>query len=78
MNGERTAKVLFWLGVVIVVVGVCANLYSLIRIINLHAVGYNVGAFIISIISPLWQGGLLIGVARIIEILSAKRPGMKP
>jgi hypothetical protein len=72
MTGVRTAKALFWLGIVIMVVGVITNVYTLIHTIDVHAVGYNAGAFVISIFSPLWQGGLLIGVAKIIEILSYK------
>ncbi len=69
----KTAKILFWLGIVIMIVGVCGNVYTLVHTIDMHAVGYNVGAFVISIFSPLWQGGLLIGVAKIIKILSSKR-----
>jgi len=73
ITGEQTAKVLFLLGIVIAVVGVIMNVYSFLHAISVHAIGYNLGTFIISIFSPLGQGGLLVGVAKIIEILDSKR-----
>jgi hypothetical protein len=68
----KTAKFLFWLGVVIMVVGVLGHIYSLIPVVREGTVGYNAGAFAFSIVSPLWEGGLLIGVAKILEKLHSK------
>lgn len=59
----RTGKVLFWLGIVVMVV----ELASYIRMLVLipHSLT-NVG---IAIGSPLWQGGSLVGIGKIIQKL---------
>jgi hypothetical protein len=67
------SKFLFWLGIVIMVVGVIVNTYTTIHVVAIRAVGDNIGAsFIMSIVSPLWQGGILIGIAKILEKLQLK------
>jgi hypothetical protein len=58
----QTAKVLFWLGIIVMIVSVCGNAYTFVRAVGQQAVGYNAGGLTVSIFSPLWQGGLLIGV----------------
>jgi hypothetical protein len=66
------ARFLFWLGIVWMVIGVCGNCYTFLHSIAQNAIGYNAGGFVISMFSPLWQGGLLIGVAKILEKLHSK------
>lgn len=63
----KTAQFLFWLGVVIMVVGVLANGYTFVWAISHHLMGYNFSNFAMVLLSPLGQGGLLIGIAKILE-----------
>lgn len=69
----KTARFLFGLGVIIMVLGVIANVYTVVHNLSIHVVGYNTGAVVVSILSPLWQGALLIGAAKIIELVSSKQ-----
>lgn len=68
----RTAKVLFWLGILAMVAGVYGNVYTYVHAVAIHAVGYNAGVFIVPLFSSIGQGGLLIGVAKIIEVVSSR------
>jgi hypothetical protein len=69
----KTVKFLFWLGIIIMVVGIIGNGYTFIRAIGEHGgVVYNTGAFVVSLLSPVWQGGILVGIAKIIEKLFEK------
>jgi hypothetical protein len=68
----RAAKFLFALGIVWMVIGVGGNCYTFLQAVEQKAIGYNAGGLAISIFAPLWQGGLVIGVAKILEKLYSK------
>ena len=67
----KTAKVVFWIGIIVGVVGFIANAYDV-----MHMVSLNNGAWstlnIELILSPLGQGALLVAAAKIIELLAQK------
>ena len=62
----RTGKVLFWLGIVVMVLELIFYIRTLILIPHsLTNAGVAIG-------SPVWQGGTLIGIGKIIEKLYSK------
>lgn len=62
----RTGKVLFWLGIVVMIVELISYIRTMILIPHsLMNAGVAIG-------SPLWQGGSLIGIGKIIEKLYSK------
>jgi phage-related protein len=67
----KTAKFLFWIGVVVPVVGVIEAAYTTFLTLSEARVSYSASVFVASIFSSLWQGGLLIGIAKILEKLHA-------
>lgn len=73
LSTEQVVKALYAFSIIYMTVAICGNLATSIDAVAQHAVGYNSGAFVVSIFAPLWQGGLLIGVTKIIEILNSKR-----
>ena len=77
----KTAKIIFWLGVIIMAVGLVVNLFNLVVIyrmdlisgIQAHAMMLNIATgiseSIMALIGPFASGGILIGLSEIIEKL---------
>ena len=69
----KTAKFLFWLGVVVIIAEFVANLVSMVHVSVAHVVDFNWSFYIISLFGSFTQGGLLIGVGKILEAIHDKR-----
>lgn len=66
----KTAKFLFWLGIIVMVVQLAANVYSMTRIFQMQ--GLDINNVILITFGSLYQGALLIGVSKILEKLHDK------
>lgn len=69
----KASQFLIWLGIVVLIVEVVANLYNVIHLNAVHATGMNIGSTITVLFSSLFQGGLLIGVGKILEAIQSKK-----
>jgi hypothetical protein len=69
----RTAKFLFWSGIVIMTVGFVANGYELVMAVRHHLLNLNLAVYVQMTLNPLSGGGFLIGLAKVIEILHGKK-----
>lgn len=70
----KTSKFIFKLGIVIMVIGIIGviiNFYNSNQPPQLHPI-FNVILFF-TFICSLFQGGLLIGIAKIIELIYSKK-----
>lgn len=70
----NTGKFLFWLGVVVMVVDFCTNLYTFGRLHDMQVGGVqvsdlNAGPMIVALMSSFFYGGVLMGLGKIIEKL---------
>lgn len=70
---SRTGRFLFFLGMVVMVVELIANIVGMVRMSSIHASGMNWGTTIVVLISSFFQGGTLMGLGKIIELLDRKR-----
>lgn len=74
----KFSKILFWFGIIIIVVQLCINIVNVIPYslsdfrIPMQVWLSNVRLWAVVIVSPLWHGGLLIGVAKILDWLDSK------
>lgn len=69
------ARFLVWLGVVVIAVGIAGNLYSLSAVFRFgpsHVVGFNFSSVFMMVTDSLFQGGVLIGLGKIVEIMQKK------
>ncbi|WDL98465.1 hypothetical protein [Alicyclobacillus sp. ALC3] len=66
-------RFLFFLGVAVMVVELIANVVSIARFSAAHAVGMNWGSEIDVLLGSFFEGGMLIGLGKIIELLERKR-----
>lgn len=69
----KTAKFLFWLGVLVMAVELVANLSTIVRIVSVHAIGLNWGTSVTLLFGGFSQGGVLIGLGKILEALQNKK-----
>ncbi len=69
----RTGRFLFLLGIVVMVVELIANIVGIVRLSSIHAVGMNWGTTIVVLFGSFFQGGTLMGLGKIIELLERKR-----
>lgn len=67
----RTGRALFVLGIVVIVVGEIYGIQSLIASANRSV--FSAGITMTFVLGPLWQGGVLIGIGKILEKLSTPR-----
>lgn len=90
---QKFAKVLFWLGIVVAVVQLVSGVSNIIQMyvhVYRGSNGLNFAAppapirfvtvmqWVSTLIMPFWEGGLMIGVAKILEKLYApKRDGAR-
>lgn len=65
----RIARILFWLGVVVIIGELAVDLTNVIHMRNANISGYNVSNFIYLLMSAVYQGGVLIGLGKILEVL---------
>jgi hypothetical protein len=70
---SRTGRFLFYLGIVVMVVELIANIVSIVRLSSIHAVGMNWGSTIVVLFGSFYQGGTLMGIGKIVELLERKR-----
>lgn len=70
---SRVGRFLFVLGIIVMVVELVANLYSVVRLSTIHAVGMNWGTSIVVLLGSFTQGGTLMGLGKIIELLERKK-----
>jgi hypothetical protein len=70
---SRTGRFLFFLGIVVMVVELIANIVSIVRLSSVHAVGMNWASTIVVLFGSFFQGGSLMGLGKIIELLERKR-----
>ena len=68
----KTARFAFWLGIAVIIVGVLANGSMLIRVFSQNVLRSNANVYVISMLGPIWQGGILIALSKIIEKLYHK------
>lgn len=70
----KTAKFLFWLGIIVMVVQLAANVYSAGKALQIHMLilDLNISNLIVITFGSLYQGALLIGVSKILEKLHDK------
>lgn len=68
----KTARFVFWLGIVVMIVGVVANGSMLIQDFSQNFLRGNTNVYVISVLGPIWQGGILIALSKIIERLYHK------
>ncbi|WAH37476.1 hypothetical protein [Alicyclobacillus dauci] len=70
---SRSGRFLFFLGIVVMVVELIANIVSIVRFSSINAVGMNWGSTIAMLFGSFFQGGTLMGLGKIIELLGRKR-----
>ena len=68
----KTARFVFWLGIVVMIVGVVGNGSMLLQVFNENVLRSNTNVYVISVLGPIWQGGVLIALSKIIERLDYK------
>lgn len=70
----KTAKIIFWIGILVAVVGVLGQGYDFIQSLALSGGQWNntTGIFPVAIFSSIGQGALLVAAAKIIELLAEK------
>lgn len=67
------SKILFYLGLGIGIVGFIGNAVAVIAMLKTSpAGGVGITFTVSTLLGPLWQGGVLVGVAKILEVLSEK------
>jgi hypothetical protein len=72
----KISRFLIWLGIVITIVGIVGNLFSLSTVFRFgpsHVVGFNFTSVFMMVTDSLFQGGVLIGLGKIIEIMQKKK-----
>jgi hypothetical protein len=69
----QVGKFLFYLGLVVMVVDLVANIVTIVRLGSMHAIGLNAGSTVVVLFQSFYQGGVLIGLGKIIELLERKR-----
>lgn len=66
----KATSLLIWLGVIVLVGGLFANVDALMSFHPLASP--DIGVWIQEILSPLWQGGVLFALAKILEAFEHK------
>ncbi len=70
----KTAKIIFWIGILVAVVGVVGQGYDFIQSLALSGGQWNnnTGIYPVTIVSSIGQGALLVAAAKVIELLAEK------
>ncbi len=68
----KAEKFLIWLGLLIMVVGVIINVYAVAHAAGQHVTGYDNSGLFIAVLGPIWQGGMVFGIGKILEKLRAE------
>jgi hypothetical protein len=67
---------LIWAGAILIVLDLIANLYNgfgaAFRFGPAHVVGFNFGNAMVMLVSSVSEGGVLMGLGKIIEVLQKK------
>ena len=66
------SKILFYLGLGIGIVGFIGNLVAAIAMLKTSSAGGLNIFFVNNLLGPLWPCGVLVGVAKILEVLAQK------
>ncbi|QSO54747.1 hypothetical protein JZ785_14020 [Alicyclobacillus curvatus] len=69
----QVGKFLFYLGLVVMVVDLVASIVNIVHLSSIHAIGLNGSSSVIVLFQSFYQGGVLIGLGKIIELLERKR-----
>ncbi|WP_258112419.1 hypothetical protein [Alicyclobacillus sp. SP_1] len=67
---SQVGTFLFGLGILVMAVELTANIASLIQLSSIHSTGVYVGSEIVLLCGAFFQGGTLMGVGRVIQLLS--------
>lgn len=68
-----TAKFLFWLGIIVMIVEFFATAFTFIHYASVHAVGTNWSNYLQVLFGSFFQGGVLIGLGKILEAMQSKK-----
>jgi MFS superfamily sulfate permease-like transporter len=67
---SRIGTFLFGLGIIVMVAECAANIASFIQLSSIHSTGLNSGSEIVLLCGAFFQGGTLMGLGRVIQLLS--------
>lgn len=70
---SRVGRFLFVLGIVVIVVELVANIASIAYLSSMHPINMNWSSDVSLLVASLYQGGTLMGLGKIIELLERKR-----